>query len=354
MMSSVEGHRRVRLAFRRARAFLSDHRRRIAMVAAPLFVASLVLLVLDQVLPFPRPGERMMYTPRGWPAGWAVMRAPAGGGAAQEIRPGLRSRGGVGGASYALTPLSFMSYRVKPGDTITGIAGRLGMDPDTISSLNRSEGRGVHSLTVGEEISIPNQDGIYMAVNGDLDALCRKLNSQDPGLSLDPDAVLGINGMSRSSLKPGTRLFFPGVQHRGWLYSLSLGVAVINPLRGGWESSGFGIRRDPFTGEQTRHRGVDIAASEGTTVRSASAGRVSYVGYNDVLGNFIQVRAPMGFTYIYGHLSAAWVQPGTRVAQGTPIGAVGSTGKATGPHLHFEVWKNGALQNPARYMPGIR
>jgi murein DD-endopeptidase MepM/ murein hydrolase activator NlpD len=247
-----------------------------------------------------------------------------------------------------------MSYRVKPGDTITGIAGRFGMDPDTISSLNRTEGRGVHSLTVGEEIVIPNQDGIYVSVDGNLDELVRKYNALDPSLSLDPETVLAVNGIGRADLVRGMKLFFPGVQHKGWMYSLSLGMAVINPLRGGWESSPFGRRRDPFTGEPSRHRGVDIAAPEGTTVRSASSGRIAFVGYNDVLGNFIQVRAPLGFTYIYGHLSAVWVQQGERVVQGSSLGAVGSTGKATGPHLHFEVWKDGAPQNPARYMPGIR
>ncbi len=339
-------------ASRWVQCLVSDHRRAVLTITATLFVTAALLLVLDQTLPFPRPWERMLYSPRGWPGSWPLLlgRAPA----APDLprAPTAAPDRGVGGASYAPARLTLMSYRVKPGDTITGIAGRFAMDPDTISSLNRIDGRGVHSLTVGEEIVIPSQDGIYIAVDGNLDELVRKYSAFNP--SLDPDVVLAVNGLTRAQLTRGAKLFFPGVQHQGWMYSLSLGVAVINPLRGGWESSGFGRRRDPFSGEPSRHRGVDIAAPEGTPVRSASAGRIAFVGSNDVLGNFIQVRAPLGFTYIYGHLSAVWVEAGQRVSQGTPLGAVGSTGKATGPHLHFEVWKDGAPQNPARYMPGIR
>ena len=319
-----------------------------------MLIVSWVLLALGQALPSRPPGEAILFAPRGWPGAWAMLFSRPEQPAPAASSPVTEGREGKGGATYAPVRLSLMAYRVKPGDTITGIAGRFGLDPDTVSSLNRSDGKGVHSVTVGEEITIPNQDGIYVRVDGNLDELCRKFNATDPGLSLDPEAVLAVNSGPRAELRPATRLFFPGVQHKGWQYSLSLGVAVINPLRGGWESSPFGRRRDPFTGEASRHRGVDIAAPEGTTIRSASDGRVAFVGYNDILGNFIQVRAPLGFTYIYGHLSDTWVQSGTRVSQGTPLGAVGSTGKATGPHLHFEVWKDGVLQNPARYMPGIR
>jgi murein DD-endopeptidase MepM/ murein hydrolase activator NlpD len=345
---------RVRRMIGGALSLLSDHRRSAAVAGSTLFVAGAVLLALWQAVPSLRPGEPMLYRPHGWPGAWAAALPGPGLPADSPPRPPADRRAGKGGATYAPARLSLMSYRVKRGDTITGIAGRFGLDPDTVSSLNRSEGRGVHSLTVGEDISIPNQDGIFVAVDGNLDELCRRYSAADPALSLDPDAVLAVNALSRGDLRPGTRLFFPGVQHKGWQYSLALGVAVINPLRGGWESSPFGRRKDPFTGEASRHRGVDIAAPEGTTIRSASDGRVVFSGYNDILGNFIQVRAPLGFTYIYGHMSAVWVEPGTRVSQGTPLGAVGSTGKATGPHLHFEVWKDGALQNPARYMPGIR
>jgi murein DD-endopeptidase MepM/ murein hydrolase activator NlpD len=336
-----------RAAIRELRCFFSDRRRLIQNVFAPMFVWASVLLVLDQKLPFPRPAERVLYAPKGWPGDWKLLirRAEP---REEPVRPEDAEAGGaVGGESYQVLPLSMMSYRVKPGDTLERIAYRFGMELDTLSSLNRPGGKGVHYLVTGEEIQIPNQDGIYLGVNGDFDALCAKYN-------LAAEDVLAANSISKKDLAPGMRIFFPGAKHAGYELSLSYGVAIANPVHGGWVSSPFGYRTDPFTGSKTRHRGIDLAASQGAPVRSASDGRVVDCGFHDVLGNFIVVRAPLGFQYIYGHLSAILVRNGTRVSQGSLIGRVGSTGYATGPHLHFEVWKDGVPQNPRKYMPGIR
>jgi murein DD-endopeptidase MepM/ murein hydrolase activator NlpD len=353
---------------REALCLISDHRRLIQTVLAVLFVPVSVLLVLDQRLPFPRPGERPLFAERGWPESWmpAIRRArpvtprpagdavraaeaalPSGSAAAVGATKAEPLGGPAGGETYTPPRLSLMSYRVKPGDTLEKIAARLGMELDTISSLNRPGGKGVHNLEVGERIAIPNQDGIFIVVKDDFEALCAKYN-------LASDEVLAANSLSRGDVAPATRVFFPGAKHEGYELSLAYGVAIASPLRGGWLTSRFGRRADPFTGEPTRHRGIDIAASEGTVVRSASDGRVSFAGYNEVLGNFVEVRSPLGFQYIYGHFSAILVASGARIYQGTPIGRVGATGHATGPHLHFEVWKDGVPQNPLRFLPGIR
>jgi murein DD-endopeptidase MepM/ murein hydrolase activator NlpD len=239
-----------------------------------------------------------------------------------------------------------MTYVVKPGDTLERIASRFGLELDTLSSLNRPGGKGVHNLIVGEGIKIPNQDGIYLAVNANLQTLSEKY-------ALTPEQVLAVNSLSPENFAPGARLFFPGAKHEGYDLSLSLGVAIASPLHG-WLSSPFGRREDPFTGEPSYHSGIDIAAAEGSAVKSASEGYVVSVGFNEVLGNYIVVKAPLGFQYVYGHLSAVLVPAGARVSQGALLGRVGSTGKATGPHLHFGVLQNGIQQNPRKYMPGIR
>ncbi len=253
----------------------------------------------------------------------------------------------MGGYPYSPPPVTIMLYRARSGDTISGIAQKLGLDPDTVSSLNRVEGRGVHNITVGEDIRVPNQDGIFVTVNGNLDALCDKYR-------ISAEEVLGANRLTRESLASGSRLFFPGVQHTGYEYSLSTGVAVLNPLRMGWQSSSFGYRADPFSGERRKHRGVDIAANAGSAVKSASDGVVRVAGWDDVLGNYVEVRSRMGYSYIYGHMSRLSVKTGAVVAQGQSLGAVGSTGRATGPHLHFEVRKNGVPQNPRLFISGLR
>jgi murein DD-endopeptidase MepM/ murein hydrolase activator NlpD len=331
-----------RIAARWIYCFVSDNRKLLCTVIACMFVPAVVLLCLDRN-PFPRPFEKMLYSPTGWPGGWpALFRGDAPSPGAVADVHGLQQ----GGGSYSVTPLSIMRYKVKTGDTLERIASRFAMELDTLSSLNRPGGRGVHNLTVGEEILIPNQDGIYVAVNGDFEAICRKYG-------LAPQDVLAANSIAGPEPVKGTPVFFPGAMHQGYELSLSYGVAIASPLHG-WLSSPFGYREDPFTGAPSRHRGIDIAAPEGNVVRSASDGVVSAASYSDVLGNFVEVRSPLGFRYIYGHFSVILTRTGARVSQGSPLGRVGSTGHATGPHLHFEVWKDGVLQNPLKYLPGVR
>jgi murein DD-endopeptidase MepM/ murein hydrolase activator NlpD len=110
-------------------------------------------------------------------------------------------------------------------------------------------------------------------------------------------------------------------------------------------TSGFGYRRDPFTKEMHFHRGIDLAAPAGTTVRAALDGKVIVVGYDSVLGNYILIRHQISYSSLYGHLSQIWVKRGSTVTRGQRIGAVGNTGKSTGSHLHFEIRRRGAPVN---------
>jgi murein DD-endopeptidase MepM/ murein hydrolase activator NlpD len=229
---------------------------------------------------------------------------------------------------------------------MSGIATKLGMDIDTISSMNRDAGRGVHNVTVGEILKIPSQNGIYLAAAADFDAQCKTY-------SVSPEDVLAANSLTRAQLTAGTRLFFPGVQHTGYARSLAVGVGVALPIRG-WESSPFGWRADPFTGQLSHHSGVDLAAPEGSLIRSATDGVVVASGFDSMLGNYVEVRAQLGYSYVYGHMSQILAQGGARVATGSVLGLVGHTGYATGPHLHFEVRLYGVPQNPRNYLPGIR
>lgn len=324
---------------------LEGRTRIVSGVAASLFVTAIVLLALDSLLPFPRPGERPLYDPRGWSL---MVGRPAPG---EHRPPGADTaeavpEEAVGGSSTSAPPLQMMTWVVRPGDTIIGIAQLLGMNPDTISSLNRTNGRGVHNVTVGERILVPNQDGIRLVVRGNLDELCRKHD-------LDPDEVLAVNGLTRADLRVPATLFFPGVQHEGYELALSLGTAVASPLGSFWQTSSFGRRADPFTGAASRHQGVDLAAPYGSAVRAVSDGTVTVAGYNDVLGNYVMIRL-LNRTFVYGHMEKVFVSGGDRVTQGDRIGTIGMTGKTTGPHLHFEVRVNGVPDNPRLYLKGVR
>ena len=116
------------------------------------------------------------------------------------------------------------------------------------------------------------------------------------------------------------------------------------------QSSTFGNRRDPFTGRAAFHSGIDFPAPSGTSVLSAGAGTVTFVGQQSGYGNVVEVDHGNGLVTRYAHLSAFLVKQGQVVATGTPIAKVGSTGRSTGPHLHFEVRRNETAVNPQQFL----
>ena len=118
-------------------------------------------------------------------------------------------------------------------------------------------------------------------------------------------------------------------------------------------SSRFGLRVHPITGEKKSHTGIDIASNQGTAVYASDGGSVTLAGWNGGYGNCIMIDHGNGYVTLYGHLSSISVSVGQTVSQGTTIGAVGSTGNSTGPHLHFEVLKNGTRIDPEQFFSGL-
>ncbi len=122
------------------------------------------------------------------------------------------------------------------------------------------------------------------------------------------------------------------------------------PIEGGWISSLFGVRTDPFTGRRTRHMGVDFAGREGSNVLAVAAGIVTEAGSRDGYGNLVEINHGNGYATRYGHNSKILVKAGDRVAKGQAVALLGSSGRATGPHVHFEVMYNGVMVNPEQYI----
>jgi murein DD-endopeptidase MepM/ murein hydrolase activator NlpD len=114
----------------------------------------------------------------------------------------------------------------------------------------------------------------------------------------------------------------------------------------GWLTGTFGGRPDPFTGERAFHQGLDISTAKGQPVYATANGTVDSAAYTGEYGNLIVVRHDFGLSTRYGHLSKFNVKPGQTVKRGDVIGLVGSTGRSTGAHLHYEVLANGKLINP--------
>ena len=133
---------------------------------------------------------------------------------------------------------------------------------------------------------------------------------------------------------------------------IALDVAPVHrPLDGAQRtSSGFGNRKDPFTRGKAFHAGVDFPAPSGTLVLSAGHGKVTFVGRKSGYGNVVEVTHGGGLVTRYAHLSGFVAKEGQVVQTGTPIAKVGSTGRSTGPHLHFEVREKERAVDPARFL----
>jgi murein DD-endopeptidase MepM/ murein hydrolase activator NlpD len=115
-------------------------------------------------------------------------------------------------------------------------------------------------------------------------------------------------------------------------------------------SSSYGVRFDPFTHRPAFHSGLDFPGAFYTPIMAAAPGVISFVGVRSGYGNVVEIDHGAGFKTRYAHLQAASVRIGQRVAIGQRIAAMGSTGRSTGPHLHYEVWVNGRAQNPNRFL----
>ena len=121
------------------------------------------------------------------------------------------------------------------------------------------------------------------------------------------------------------------------------------PTRG-WVTSGFGLRKSPFTGRKEKHKGWDIGARLGSTIRATADGVVRVSGRESGYGKMLEIDHGYGITTRYGHNSKNLVKVGDRVKRGDKIALVGSTGRSTGPHLHYEVRLSGVAVNPRNYI----
>jgi len=122
------------------------------------------------------------------------------------------------------------------------------------------------------------------------------------------------------------------------------------PVQEGYVSSSFGRRSDPITGRIAMHTGTDFSAPRGTAIFAVGAGVVTFSGRNGAYGNMVEIAHGDGYKTRYAHAHELKVAKGDLVNKGQEIATVGSTGRSTGPHLHFEVYRNGMAVNPARYI----
>ena len=161
--------------------------------------------------------------------------------------------------------------------------------------------------------------------------LSPKLKKLQSRIKLEEESLLELQGVLRDKR------------------SLLASTPSIWPTKG-WVSSVFGYRKSPFTGLKEFHKGLDVATRIGTSVIASADGTIIYAGTKRRYGKMIIVNHGYGYRTYYGHLSEIFVKSGQKVKRGFNVGAVGSSGRSTGPHLHYEVRLNGVPVNPKRYI----
>ena len=235
-----------------------------------------------------------------------------------------------------------VTYTVEPGDTVSGIAYKFDLDMSTIISFNAIDN--VRRLQAGVELKIPPVDGVMHLVKGR-----ENLSSIASSYNVDLEPILDINNIDSEVIHEGDKLFVPNAEMSYVSYHKAMGDLFIYPVRGSL-SSGFGMRKDPFTGFWSMHRGFDIVAPKGAAVRASNEGSVIYTGENGLYGKYVLLSHQGGFQTLYAHLNKWVVSEGQWVDQKQKIAEVGNTGRSTGPHLHFSIYYNGDALDPGRYL----
>jgi len=246
--------------------------------------------------------------------------------------------GGRGGLENYIPKLRLLEYTVKSGDTLWSISRKFELDPDSIISCNSFTN--VHRIHEGDTILLPNIRGIFVNVE-EGDTIFKYASRY----RLPTDFIMEVNELRTNQLSPGMKIFLPGARYSNIERAYVLGEAFDKPVRGRLTSR-FGYRRDPFTGLRSYHTGIDIACRYGTPVYAAKEGKVLYTGIRFGLGKTVILEHEFGYRTVYGHFSSIKVEKGDWVRKGEIIGFSGTSGRSTGPHLHFEVWHKNRLIDP--------
>jgi murein DD-endopeptidase MepM/ murein hydrolase activator NlpD len=247
--------------------------------------------------------------------------------------------------------LDVITYTVQAGDTVQSIAAAYDLDPTTIMWANPAIEDAPDLLRIGQEVVILPIDGAYHTVAKD-DTLSSIAGTYK--VTTMTIASCAYNGLAAPDypIKEGDRLIIPGGEKP---YVPKVVTSYTGSVPGG--ARGTGRFQWPVTGRITQgfwygHRAIDIGAPTGSAVQAADGGFVSFAGWTDVgYGYLIVIDHANGFATYYAHLSNIYVTVGQAVERGQVIGAVGSTGWSTGPHLHFEIRYYGEPLNPRAHLP---
>jgi len=240
---------------------------------------------------------------------------------------------------------SLTIYSYTPGDDegLLAIAARCNIPYGTLATLNRLS----HSedMLSGRAILLPSMPGIFIPERPgtDLERLLSAARAED-------DQNMGVILSIPREDATERFLFIPGDDFSSTERVFFLNRGFRFPLRDFRVTSFYGPRINPVTGNPTVHRGLDLAAPEGSEVYAVRSGTVAEIGEDAILGKYIILSHDNNWISLYGHLSTIETSLRAEVQSGSFIGRVGSTGQSTGPHLHFELRQHGQTRDPARLL----
>jgi murein DD-endopeptidase MepM/ murein hydrolase activator NlpD len=239
--------------------------------------------------------------------------------------------------------LTLYSYTPKDDDDFFRIAARCNIPYSALATINRLPH--APSFSTSGPLVLPSVPGIFIpeTPESDLERLLAAGRAEDAGVLIS---------VSMGGKKQQFR-FLPGDDFTPTERTFFLNPGIFRfPLQKWTLTSAFGRRVSPISGKLSNHTGLDLAAPLGAEIHAAADGVVTETGENPVYGKFIIIQHADGWASLYGHLSSIGVSLHGNVKTGNIIGKVGTTGLSTGPHLHFELRRNGQAQDPGRLLGG--
>ena len=255
----------------------------------------------------------------------------------QDVELFYKSRG----SSDRYPELLIFQYRLKEKDTLFSLASSFNITYETIATLNNMDDP--DDWPSGGIILIPNMPGVFVNIRPRSDfqdfvsGNTRSISVKEPVTVFFHDNTFSYE-------------FYPGDVFQNDERRFFLGGFFHVPLKNYSISSRFGYRIHPITGEWSLHSGLDYDTAEGQDVYPAGSGVVSETGYSSIYGYYILIDHERNLTTMYAHLSEISANKGDKVSISDIIGKTGNSGMSTGPHLHFEIRKDGQPVNPELYL----
>ncbi len=244
-------------------------------------------------------------------------------------------------------------YRIRKNDNLWNIARRFGTTSADIIRINNIKNPDM--LLPGKYLDVPNRRGTYYTIrNGD------NLGAISILYRVPVEKIAEHNDLEKNRILAGKKIFIPDavvekrvtqkkIYVRKNMSDAGTGFAITWPLRGKI-TSGFGTRKDPFSGKKSFHCGIDISSDIGEKVNAAADGRVIFSGWKKGYGKVVIIRHEGGYITVYAHNSKNLVKAQDLVEKGAVIALSGNTGAVTGAHLHFELRKYLTPLNPMRFL----